>query len=498
HLVAGHIDGLLTAYTDSLGLTNGTTYYYKLTAFWQDSVESGPSNEAFATPVLGARMILNPLSYNVTAQVGGLVTLPLNISNPGGINLDYTIVCNTEGRLLKVSPNVEIPIKHGPDDIPVIMDKQNDLPEPHNPPNLFSRGGPDEFGYQWIDSDEPGGPTYEWIDITSNGQQIPITGDDETQGSFDIGFNFPFYGELFTSFNVCSNGWLSFTDVNHFYYNYPLPDPNSSECPMNLVAPFWDDFYPPDGGEYWYYSDGNECVISFINVMHITGGSPHSFQVVLKPNGMITFNYMEVMDPDQECTVGIQNSDGSIGLPIAYNQMYLHNEMAVNINTSWLSAQPTEGTIAPGGNFNASIIFDASALAVGVYTGTLTVTGNDAYHQVGQVSIPVTFHVNAVGIDEPAVDLPKEFGLAQNYPNPFNPTTEIEFALPTRAHVSLDIYNVMGQRVRALVNSNMDAGYKSILWNGADDGGNSVASGTYFYVLKAGDKVFTKKMTMLK
>jgi len=57
---------------------------------------------------------------------------------------------------------------------------------------------------------------------------------------------------------------------------------------------------------------------------------------------------------------------------------------------------------------------------------------------------------------------------------------------------------VLGQKVRTLVNGDMEAGYKSVVWDGTDNAGASVASGTYFYVLKTGDKTFTKKMTMLK
>ena len=496
HLVAPHIDGTLTSYTDSLGLTNGTTYYYKLTAFWQDSVESGPSNEAFATPVMGARMILNPLSFNASAPAGGSVTLPLNISNPGGINLDYAIDANSGDRILKVAPSHTSPIKRNRE-LPVILDKTNPRQEQHNPPMLFGRGGPDEFGYQWIDSDEPNGPTYSWEDITDRGTSISLA-DDGILGPFDLGFDFNFYGESFSQIYIAGNGVVNFSGDYVTWSNVAIPDPSA---PRSMIAPFWTDLAPNQGGEVWYYSDGNRMIISYIGVPHYdwgTGTGPYTFQIIISPNGSTVFNYMDMQAPLNESTIGIQNGDGSIGLQTVYNQDYMHNEMTIRITSGWLSADPTSGTIAPAGNFNASIIFDASTLTEGVYNGTLTVTGTDTYHQVGQVSIPVTFHVTPLGVDDPISALPTEFGLSQNYPNPFNPTTEIEFALPTRAHVSLDIYNVMGQRVRALVNSNMEAGYKSILWNGADDGGNSVASGTYFYVLKAGDKVFTKKMTMLK
>jgi len=106
--------------------------------------------------------------------------------------------------------------------------------------------------------------------------------------------------------------------------------------------------------------------------------------------------------------------------------------------------------------------------------------------------------VVADAINDVEENLPKEFNLSQNFPNPFNPTTEISFALPVNAHVNLSVYNVLGQKVKTLVDGDMEAGYKTVAWNGTDHAGADVASGTYFYVLKTGGETFTKMMTMLK
>lgn len=101
---------------------------------------------------------------------------------------------------------------------------------------------------------------------------------------------------------------------------------------------------------------------------------------------------------------------------------------------------------------------------------------------------------------EVAIDgIPVEFALHQNYPNPFNPVTTINFDLPSITDVTLIIYDITGRKVRTLVsNSNIDAGYKKIVWNGRDDFGNGVATGMYIYRLIAGDFVDVKKMTFLK
>ncbi|MBO6620982.1 MAG: T9SS type A sorting domain-containing protein [Balneola sp.] len=89
--------------------------------------------------------------------------------------------------------------------------------------------------------------------------------------------------------------------------------------------------------------------------------------------------------------------------------------------------------------------------------------------------------------------LPDEFSLKQNYPNPFNPSTNIEYSLPEQANVTLTIYNMLGQKVATLVNETLAAGTYSQTWDAS-----SVSSGVYFYRLKAGNKIFTKRMLLVK
>jgi hypothetical protein len=88
--------------------------------------------------------------------------------------------------------------------------------------------------------------------------------------------------------------------------------------------------------------------------------------------------------------------------------------------------------------------------------------------------------------------------LAQNYPNPFNPSTTIKYSIKDNAYVSLKIYNVAGQLVRTLVNSDMKAGAYTETWKGLNNSGNPVSSGVYFYKLVTKDFSMTKKMVLLK
>ena len=89
-------------------------------------------------------------------------------------------------------------------------------------------------------------------------------------------------------------------------------------------------------------------------------------------------------------------------------------------------------------------------------------------------------------------------GLNQNYPNPFNPTTTISYTLPRKMHVNLSIFNVEGKLVKTLLDVAQEEGFRKISWDGKATNGSPVSSGVYFYRLKAGKKVLTKKMVMLK
>ncbi len=92
----------------------------------------------------------------------------------------------------------------------------------------------------------------------------------------------------------------------------------------------------------------------------------------------------------------------------------------------------------------------------------------------------------------------KDFSIAQNYPNPFNPTTTIRYDVPTTAHVSVIVYNLLGQKTRSLVDQSQLAGRYDIVWDGKDERGNSVASGIYLYRLQTDGFVQTRKMILIK
>jgi hypothetical protein len=105
----------------------------------------------------------------------------------------------------------------------------------------------------------------------------------------------------------------------------------------------------------------------------------------------------------------------------------------------------------------------------------------------------------ATWLEQTAGYLPAQLELKQNYPNPFNPVTQIEYSLPGRAKTSLKIYNIQGRQVRALFENQVRArGDYLVEWDGTDDHGGLVASGTYFYQLETDGLITVRKMILVR
>ncbi len=101
-------------------------------------------------------------------------------------------------------------------------------------------------------------------------------------------------------------------------------------------------------------------------------------------------------------------------------------------------------------------------------------------------------------VDDADAAIPTRFALHQNYPNPFNPSTTFVFDVPKATNVRLTVYNLLGEGVRTLLSSPVEAGTHSATWDGMDNQGKSVVSGVYFYRIEADEFVSTRKMVLLK
>ncbi len=190
--------------------------------------------------------------------------------------------------------------------------------------SFFGVGGPDVYGYRWIDSDTtaPGAPTYNWIDITQNGIRITGLADDNVVGPFPIGFEFPYYWYRVNSFYVGSNGYISFNDNGLYAHPFPrLPDPN---LPNDVLAPMMCDldFGAGNPSCYYYTNNRDTCIISFINVPFWNTGGSNTFQIILsRADSAIYFQYQTQNGAPYNgwqsagsSAIGIENIVGRIGL----------------------------------------------------------------------------------------------------------------------------------------------------------------------------------------
>ncbi|MCW8849690.1 MAG: T9SS type A sorting domain-containing protein, partial [Melioribacteraceae bacterium] len=142
-----------------------------------------------------------------------------------------------------------------------------------------------------------------------------------------------------------------------------------------------------------------------------------------------------------------------------------------------------EGSVvdnAPVTSFNSFVI--------GIGDGATATTMN-----LTDVQATIVDEIIVTDVEEMPSAIPTEFVLNQNYPNPFNPTTTIEFAIPKNSEVKIGVYDVLGRLVTELVNEDFNAGYYKVNFNAAN-----LASGVYYYQIKAGDFVSVKKLVLLK
>jgi TolB protein len=320
----------------------------------------------------------------------------------------------------------------------------------------YGGGGTGTGGYYFVTSDEEAGsmpsqPTYEWINPATEGHnQISSwtvgDADDGYKYIADIGMAFPFFNRNYNQVFICSNGYLSFANGSIDNAEYAFvpssiqPDNFIAGCAMDLDCGKTD-------SKVYYHSTSSQFVVTYWHVYDKGSDSDYiTFQVILYSNGniKIQFNDSESIVPapesiDGNAFVGIENQDGSEGLSY-------HN------------------------NGDGGPLF-GSPLAV--------MFGMDPY---------------VMPVETPSMRANFKYFLAQNFPNPFNPLTKIEFELKEDGYVKLFVYNILGQKVRELINRHLNAGNHRAIF----DAGN-LASGIYLYKLEVKGKfVSVNKMVLLK
>jgi hypothetical protein len=190
----------------------------------------------------------------------------------------------------------------------------------------FFTGGPDGYGYSWVDSDtieHPNVPIYSWIN--SNGGTALGLGDDATV-NVALPFPFRYYENVYNDIWICSNGFVNFGSSGYSSLgNGSIPN---TTTPNNAIYAYWDDLDPTEGGEIYYktISGPNRFVIIWDDIYHNAAtGQGISFEIVLYENGSILMQYADVnfgsasYSYGRSATVGMENANGTIGLEYLYD-----------------------------------------------------------------------------------------------------------------------------------------------------------------------------------
>ncbi|OVE80494.1 hypothetical protein BVY01_00145 [bacterium I07] len=147
-----------------------------------------------------------------------------------------------------------------------------------------------------------------------------------------------------------------------------------------------------------------------------------------------------------------------------------------------------------------SDLYSGDSRIISVVVDTFTVLTPTEQHAfpLNKFRIDILHAKSTTGVDESVKQFPTEYALRQNYPNPFNPHTTIRYQIPEAGHVAIEIFNMMGQRIRTLVEEDKVAGQYSVQWDGKDDTGQAVASGMYLYHIEAEGFTQSRKMLLMR
>jgi bacillopeptidase F len=378
------------------GLNFSTTYHFSIKSSDMWGNWSNISNPSSGTTCIAPQISTEPLTINHVISPQVTIIDSVTISNITSIpsTLDFTVSLENN-----TFPAGLIGVKLIPKSIDEELnedeiDKENQVGD--NGVSIDGQGGPDLFGYKWIDSNDPNGPQYTWYNITSNPSAVQVTFpngtlDDGWTNAISIGFPFEFYGNQFNNLYLSTNGFISFDALTSSYItNATIP---ATGLPNNIISPFWDDLDGRTQGTVHYLLENDKYYIQFTNWQKYNATGSLTFQVVLYSNGRIMLYYNNINATLTSATVGIENSTGTDGLQIAYNAAYVSNGLAVKISADpdWISNDISSGRIYNGNTIDVVLTFSSEDYPLGTYTMDVVINSNDPVNST--ITIPVTMEI---------------------------------------------------------------------------------------------------------
>jgi len=385
---------------DSLAFS--TQYYFAIKALDLWGNTSPISNIATASTWGAPQILVTPNAINKQVPSGVVVTDTIRINNvsPHNSTLDYSVVMENNNYPNKIQFRI-IPLANNTENSEV----DKDYPVTTGGQSIEGLGGPDAFGYQWIDSDELQGPVYEWNDIAATGTPVTnwiATGtfgatDEGYSGPYNLGFNFKFYGQVKTQFYLSSNGFISFAPITaNAFSNASIP---TAGVPNEIICPFWDDLDAKSPGTVHYKQDGNKIIIQWTNYQRYSGTSSYTWQVHLYSSGKILVYYNTMTGTINSATIGIENSTGTVGLQVAKDANYIKNNLALKISADpeWvLTNSPLAGTLHNGNTAAIEMTFKSEDFPLGTYSMDIVVNNNSG---TPVVTVPLTMVIAPIPVE---------------------------------------------------------------------------------------------------
>lgn len=348
---------------------------------------------------------IDPVSFEFTLSQGDSATGELVITNAGLGGLDYYLrmiptTKNSALARLVAEESLEPARRLYAEGFDEYEDPKGVPDSRPGHPVTRDAGGPDTYGYFWIDSDEPGGPEFDWIDVSASGTDVVgDLGDDSFGGPYEIGFDFPFYDSIYSELFIGSNGIVGFAPDNmgtRFKKSIP-----TETAPNAVLAWLWDDLNPTDGDNpnaaVYIDAGPDRCVIQFADYpeYQASAGDVVNAEIILYPDGSITYQYLSVAPGFDvlSCAVGIENPTGTDGLETAYLTAYLKDSLAIKYTNpyQWLSFSHSSGTVLPDSVDTVFLSFRSSELDTGQHQISLVVNSNDP--DESSLAVPATLIV---------------------------------------------------------------------------------------------------------
>lgn len=463
HIEVWKIDGNDTTFVDSVsagvetdtvtGLTDGTLYTFLVRAvdtndstspFVSTSWYSGGSPYPAPPTGLVANVVdestveltwINPSTQSDGTPLDDLAGINIYVDG----NLSSTYSTTSAGMpitdTITVTPGIhDIYVTAFDNETPVHESQPSNTV--HVVTNAHS-GGPDGFGYTFMDSDYQGGPSFNWIDITSTGTPLNLGDDDYT--IVNLSFTFPFYDATYNFINIQSNGTVTFDSSYTGLSNDSLPT-NAYNGPKDIIAFYWSDQNPSSTsghGQVYFQDFGTYAVVEFYEVPEYNGSTYNTYEVILHQNGDIYMNYLSITDYSDE-TIGIQDSS-------AYG------------------------------------------------------SGNDWYLQYTYDGDPIVPHdsltvyfARPVSVSESPISSGR-FALLGTVTNPVRGISSVTFTTPKATNVKLSLFDITGRKINDIFSGRVNAGVHRVKFDAS-----SLENGVYFIKMSADNFTDVAKVLVVK